>query len=160
MSEISPGTYQGKYVIRRQDVFPTAATANVTATLQLGQESVRAKLDPALSASNGSGTSTTQLPLESLSPQSNTPVKGTVELKGRRAPGATVNVSVQAVTSLAGIVGLNRGIFNQSVQADAQGNFRVSFKPTPAVPGTQYEVSLKASKGAQTNEGRLVLQQQ
>ncbi|MBW4468822.1 MAG: hypothetical protein KME45_00275 [Stenomitos rutilans HA7619-LM2] len=159
LNEVSPGTYQGRYVIRRQDVFPTS-NASVTARLQLGQESVRAKLDSTLTANNGSDTSTSQLPLEIISPQNNSRVQGSVELKGRSAPGATVNVSVQAVTSVVGIVGLNRSIFNQDVQTDAQGNFSVSFKPTLAVPGTQYEVSLKASKGAQTNEGRLVLKQQ
>lgn len=161
LSEVSPGTYEGKYVIRRQDVLPTAGNVNVTARLQSGRDSIRARLDsPLVASGSGSTTTTTQLPLEIISPQNNSSVQGSVELKGRSAPGATVSVNVQAVTSLAGLVGVNRNILSQSVQADPQGNFSVSFKPTPAIPGTQYQVSLKASKGDRTNEESLVLQQQ
>lgn len=160
MRETSSGTYQGQYVLRRQDYFPSSGTT-VTASLQAGNQVVRARLDQSLVANNGSNTntstSTSQLPLEVLSPQNNSQVSGAVEVQGRSAPNATVNVSVQAKTSLVGLVGFDRNILNRTIEADAQGNFSFSFNPVIPVPGTQYQVSLNATKGNQTNEEKLVL---
>jgi hypothetical protein len=168
MQEVSPGTYQGRYVIRRQDYFP-AAGANVIASLKSGEQLVRAQLDqPLVANSAGSSAtpspsptpSTAQLPLEITSPQNNSRVSGSVEVKGRSAPNTRLNVSVQAVNSLAGLVGINRNILNQSIQTDAQGNFSFTFQPTINVSGTRYEVSLNATSGDQTKEEKLVLFQQ
>ncbi len=160
MREISPGTYQGQYVIRSQDVFPTSG-ANVIGRLRSGQQVVQARLDQSLGSGTGFGTSTGQLPLEILSPQNNSRVSGTVEVRGRSAPNTTVNVSVNAVNSLAGLVGLNRSVLNQTVQTDSQGNFSFSFRPDfAAVRGTRYDISLTAGQGNQNNQQTLVLYQQ
>lgn len=153
LREGSPGTYRGEYVIRRQDNFSTTGT-NVTAALQANGQQVRARLDQALTGSNSS---TSQLPIEIISPQNNSQVSGSVEVRGRSAPNTTLNVNVRAATSLAGIVGLDRTIFKQQVQTDAQGNFRFTFKPSIVVPGTRYEVSLNATNGSQTRDETLVL---
>lgn len=160
MRETSRGVYQGQYVVRRQDYFPASGTT-VTASLQAGNQLVRARLDQNLVASNGSNTntSTNQIPLEILSPQNNSQVSGTVEVRGKSAPNATVDVSVQAKTSLAGLIGFNRNVFSRTIEADSQGNFSFSFQPVISVPGTQYQVSLNATKGNQTNEETLVLVQ-
>lgn len=159
MQEVSSGNYQGQYVIRRQDDF-TNANNRVTASLQSGNQIVRAQLDQNLANSGTTNTSTTQLPLEVLSPENNSRVRGTVEVRGRSLPNTTVAVNVQASTSLAGIVGLDRNILNRTVSTDAQGNFSFSFRPTLTVPGTRYEVSLSATNGNQKNEETLVLIQQ
>jgi hypothetical protein len=159
MQEVSSGTYRATYVIRRQDTFP--ANTNVVANLQANGQSVRAQLAQGLTAnSSGNTNTTTQLPLEVTSPTNNSRVSGTVEVTGRSAPNATINVNVQATNSLAGIVGLNRTIVDRSIQTDAQGNFNFTFQPNISIPGTRYEVSLSAVNGEQTKKETLVLYQQ
>lgn len=158
MQEVSSGNYQAQYVIRRQDDLSNANN-RVTASLQSGNQIVRAQLDQNLFASNSTNSSTTQLPLEVLTPENNSRVRGTVEVRGRSLPNTTVAVNVQASTSLAGIVGLDRNIFNRTISTDAQGNFSFSFRPAITVPGTRYNVSLSATNGGQKVEETLVLTQ-
>ncbi|MBD2021107.1 hypothetical protein H6F43_13045 [Leptolyngbya sp. FACHB-36] len=159
LREVSPGTYEGQYVVRRQDYFGQGA-ATVTASLQSGDQTIRARLDRDLVAGGGTTTNTAQLPLEILTPQNNTRVSGNVQVTGRSAPNTTISVNVKARTSVIGIVGIDRDILSQQVQSDAQGNFSFNFKPTVAVPGTRYEVSLNATRGSQTSEKTLTLLQQ
>ncbi|NJN87312.1 MAG: hypothetical protein HC881_14670, partial [Leptolyngbyaceae cyanobacterium SL_7_1] len=155
MQEVTPGTYRGDYVIRRQDVFPTAG-ATVTATLQANGQTLRTRLDRTLTATSTGNSTTAPLTLEVVSPQNNSRVSGTVTVQGRSTPNTTVNVNVRAVNSLGGIVGVNRDVFSQRIQADAEGDFEFSFQPGIAVPGTRYEVTLQASNGSQTAEESLV----
>jgi hypothetical protein len=165
MQEVSPGTYQGQYVIRRQDYFP-ASGIDVTASLQANNQVVRAKLGQNLVAGSGTtantntNTNVNSLPLEVTSPQENSRVSGTVEVTGRSAPNTTISINVKAVNSLAGLIGFNRNILDRSIQTDAQGNFRFTFNPNLNVPGTRYEVSLRATRDNQTREETLVLIQQ
>lgn len=161
MQEVSPGTYQGEYVIRRQDYFPTAGV-EVVATLQSGNQSVRSRLVPKLGSSGSLNNplNTTQLPLEVISPQNNSRVQGTVEVRGRSTPNATIQAKVQATTSLAGLVGVNQNILTRTLQTDAQGNFSFSFRPAVIVSGTRYEVNLTATQGDRTNQTTLVLIQE
>ena len=85
---------------------------------------------------------------------------GSVDVRGRTAPDAKVDVQVQAIAALAGIFGINQQILNQSIRADAAGNFAFSFQPQIPVPGTRYEATITASRGDQNREVRLVLFQQ
>lgn len=159
MQEIAEGTYRGEYVIRRQDTFSTSG-ANVVASLQGNGQVLRTRLDRALIATSGNSTgntTATPLTLEVVSPQNNSRVSGTVDVQGRSAPNTTVDVSVKAINSLAGLVGFNRDIFDQSVQTNAQGDFEFSFQPGITVPGTRYEVTLRAASGTETREETLVL---
>lgn len=154
MSELDPGIYEGRYTVRNQDNF--RSSPSVTASLQVDGRTSRTRLAQPLSSSSGS--SQTTLPLVVLSPTNNSQVSsGPVEVKGRSAPNTTVNVQVRAVASLAGLLGINQDIYNQSVQADSQGNFNFTFRPQLATPGTRYEVSLSASKGELTKDQKLVL---
>jgi hypothetical protein len=155
MRETSPGTYQGQYVVRRQDVFSDSGTT-VTGQLRLGQQTVQARLNPGL----GSGSGTTgQVPLEIISPQNNSRVSGTVEVRGRSAPNSSVSVNVNAVNSLAGIVGLNRNVLTRTIQTDSQGNFSFSFNSGFAARGTRYDISITGGQGNQNNQQTLVLYQ-
>jgi uncharacterized GH25 family protein len=113
-----------------------------------------------LTAISGGSSTTVPLTLEIVSPQNNSRVSGTVTVQGRSIPNTTVNVNVRAVNSLGGIVGVNRDVFSQRIQADAEGDFEFSFQPGIAVPGTRYEVDLQATNGSQTVEESLVLLQQ
>lgn len=101
------------------------------------------------------------LPLEITSHANNAPVgNGAVEVRGRTAPDAKVDVQVQAIAAVAGFFGINQQIFNQSLRADAQGNFGFSFQPQVPVPGARYEITVVASRGDMTRESKLVLFQQ
>ena len=103
----------------------------------------------------------TVLPLQILSPANNSQVgSGAVEIRGRTAPEAKVDVEVQAIAQIAGFFGLNQRIFSQSLRADANGNFSFSFQSPVPVPGARYEISINSSKAEQTKDFKLVLFQQ
>ncbi len=100
----------------------------------------------------------TILPLEVLSPANNAEVgSGSTEVRGRTAPDATVDVQVQAIASLAGLFGITQPILNQSIKADAAGNFSFSFQPKIPVPGTRYEITMRATKADLAKDMKLVL---
>lgn len=101
------------------------------------------------------------LPLDITSHANNAQVGGgVVEVRGRTAPDAKVDVQVQAIAAVAGFFGINQQIFNQSLRSDGQGNFSFSFQPQIPVPGARYEITMTASRGDQNRESKLVLFQQ
>ncbi len=101
------------------------------------------------------------LPLEITNHANNAQVgSGVVEVRGRTAPDAKVDVQVQAIAAVAGFFGINQQVLNQSVRADASGNFMFSFQPQVPVPGARYESTITATKGNLTRELKLVLFQQ
>ncbi|MBE9185702.1 hypothetical protein IQ270_13590 [Microcoleus sp. LEGE 07076] len=156
MREESNGLYTGEYTIRRQDYFPPEG-AMVTASLQSGNQVIRSRLDRELIASDNGSSNTAEIPLEILTPKENARVSGTVEVEGRSAPNATVNVKVQATSSVAGLFGFERNILERTIKADEQGKFSFAFKPSISLPGTRYDVNLSASRGDRTSEETLVL---
>jgi len=79
------------------------------------------------------------MPLTILSPAPNTRIKGSVEVTGHSAPQTTINVKVKANNSFAGVVGINRDVFDRDIQTDAQGNFKFDFQSTIGIPGTRCE---------------------
>lgn len=97
------------------------------------------------------------LPLEILSHAGNEEVSGRViTLSGRTAPDARVDVQLQAFSALAGL-GLTQQAFNQSMRADAAGNFSFHFEPKVPVPGTRYEFTFTAVKDELRTETKLIL---
>ena len=101
------------------------------------------------------------LPLQITSHANNAQVGGgTIDVRGRTAPDAKVDVQVQAIASLAGAFGINQQVLNQTVRSDANGNFGFSFQPQVPVPGARYEATITATKGELSRETRLVLFQQ
>jgi hypothetical protein len=103
----------------------------------------------------------TALPLQVLSHVNNAQVSsGAVDVRGRTAPDAKVDVQVQAIAQIAGFFGMNQQIYNQALRADANGNFGFNFQPQIPVPGTRYEITMNASKADLAKEMKLVLFQQ
>lgn len=101
------------------------------------------------------------LPLDITSHANNAQVGGgAVDVRGRTAPDAKVDVQVQAIAAVAGFFGINQQIFNQTLRSDAQGNFAFSFQPQIPVPGARYEITVTATRGDLSRESRLVLFQQ
>ena len=98
------------------------------------------------------------LPLEITNHANNAQVSGgSTEVRGRTAPDAKLDVQVQAVSSLAGMFGINQQVMTQSLRADGSGNFVFSFQPQIPVPGSRYEVTVTATKGDLSRETKLVL---
>lgn len=97
--------------------------------------------------------------LQVTSHANNAAVEGSpVVVRGRTAPGAMVDVKVNAVGTLAGLFGMNQDLLTQRVQADGNGNFSFSFSPQFPLPGTRYEVSMTAGKDGMTaTDTKLVL---
>ena len=101
------------------------------------------------------------LPLQILSHANNAQVGGgPIEIRGRTAPDARVDVQVQGLSSVAGLFGVRQQVYEQSFRADPNGNFAFSFRPQVAVPGTRYEIMLNATKADLRTEAQLVLFQQ
>ena len=101
------------------------------------------------------------LPLQILSHANNAQVSGgAIEVRGRTAPDATVDVQVNGIASIAGMFGVTQQLYRQTLRADANGNFAFGFQPQYAVPGTRYEIALHAVKGDMTKDMNLVLFQQ
>jgi hypothetical protein len=141
-TDLRPGSYPVE--INLKDVAGTSVRRNWTFT-------VAAQAQPAA----------TVLPLQILSHANNAQVAvGPVEVRGRTAPDAKVDVQVQAIAQIAGYFGLNQQIFNQSLRADANGNFSFTFQPQLPVPGARFEITMNASKADLNKETRPVLFQQ
>jgi hypothetical protein len=100
------------------------------------------------------------VPIQILSHVNNGQVDGSVtNVRGRTAPMAEVNVRVDAVPPLVGQFGVAQNVLSRTIQADANGNFEFSFTSPFPVPGTRYDVSMKARKADVTTEAKLVLYQ-
>lgn len=100
-------------------------------------------------------------PLQITSHANNAQVgSGPIEVRGRTAPDAKVDVEVQAIASLAGIFGINQQVFSQTLRPDANGNWAFTFQSHSPVPGTRYEVTITATRGDLVRESKLVLLQQ
>lgn len=98
--------------------------------------------------------------LQVLSPGTNASVDiGEVVVRGRTVPGAEVSVQVDAVPSAApGKTVVAQPVMQQTVRADALGEFSFTIGPQRAPPGMRYDVLLRASDGSRsTPEQRLVL---
>lgn len=109
----------------------------------------------------GAPTSPSQpLWLQVLSPGPNASVDiGQVVVRGRTTPGAEVRIQVDAVPPVpAGSAVVAQPVMQQTVRADALGEFSFTIGPQRAPPGMRYDVLLRASDGSRsTPEQRLVL---
>lgn len=101
------------------------------------------------------------LPLEVTSHTPNAIVPpGRLQVQGRTAPGATVQIEVNGIASVAGMIGVSQKLYEDRLAADNNGRFAFSFQPQLQVPGMRYEVDIKASAGNQMRDSKLVLFQQ
>ena len=100
----------------------------------------------------------TTLPLQVTSHANNAAVEGnSTTVRGKTAPGAMVDIKVNAIAPIAGLFGVAQDVLSERVQADGAGNFSFSFSPRLPLPGTRYEVAMTARKGDLATESRLVL---
>ena len=153
----SNATITGQFFTYRADLRPGTYQVDVSAKDTRGAAVSRRWVFTVLQASPVA----TVFPLQILSPANNSQVgSGAVEVRGRTAPDAKVDVEVQAIAQIAGFFGLNQKIFSQSLRADANGNFSFTYQPSIPVPGARYEIAITSSRGDQTKDFKLVLFQQ
>ena len=104
------------------------------------------------------GAAPVTVPLQVTSHANNAIIEGrTTLVRGRTAPGAVVDIKVNAVAPVAGLFGVTQDVLTQKVQADANGDFSFSIAPQLPLPGTRYEVTMVSHKDNLTAESRLVL---
>ncbi|WP_296908212.1 hypothetical protein [Polaromonas sp.] len=104
------------------------------------------------------GAAPVTVPLQVTSHANNAIIEGrTTLVRGRTAPGAVVDIKVNAVAPIAGLFGVTQDVLTQKVQADANGDFSFSIAPQLPLPGTRYEVTMVSRKDNLTAESRLVL---
>ena len=104
------------------------------------------------------GAAPVTVPLQVTSHANNAIIEGrTTLVRGRTAPGAVVDIKVNAVAPIAGLFGVTQDVLTQKVQADANGDFSFSIAPQLPLPGTRYEVTMVSHKDNLTAESRLVL---
>lgn len=98
------------------------------------------------------------LPLQATSHNNNAIVEGnSTTVRGRTAPGAVVEVKVQAIAPIAGFFGVTQEVFSERLQADGAGNFSFTFSPRLPLPGARYEIDMVSTKDQLRSESRLVL---
>lgn len=100
------------------------------------------------------------VPIQILSHVNNGQVDGNVTtIRGRTAPMAEINVRVDAVPPVVGQFGVAQNVLSRTIQADSNGNFEFNFSSPFPVPGTRYDIAMKAHKADVTTEAKLVLYQ-
>ncbi len=175
MHEERPGRYIANYTLRKVDhVAPgpvvatlrngeRLATSQLSITQQQGASSASASASASSTPMGATGSAAAApgpLVLQVTSPGPNAAVDSSqLVLQGRTSPGANVRVKVDAVSpAVPGRTAVAQAVSDQTVTADANGNFSLNFGPQRYAPGTRFEVQLSARQGNQAAvEQRLTL---
>lgn len=73
-------------------------------------------------------------------------------VNGLTSPNASVRIEATAETNIVGgFLGTQQTLANQTVQADSQGVFTITLRPTITTAGTRYVIRMTASQGGQTS---------
>ena len=168
MQEERPGRYTASYTLRKAD---KVAPGPVVATLRTGERLTTSQLtipQQAMAGATpgaapmGAAAAPGPLVLQVTSPGPNASVDASqLVLQGRTSPGANVHVRVDAVTpTTPGRTAVAQRVTDQTITADASGNFSLNLGPQRYAPGTRFDVQLSARQGDQASvEQRLVLYQ-
>jgi hypothetical protein len=100
------------------------------------------------------------LTITSHAPNTTVPAGTPVVIRGKTAPGATIDAQVVGVASVVGMIGTAQRLYSDRITADADGNFSFTVSPQMPIPGMRYEIELKATGNGQTKDTKLVLFQQ
>ncbi|MEO0853447.1 MAG: hypothetical protein AAFY15_08095, partial [Cyanobacteria bacterium J06648_11] len=72
-------------------------------------------------------------------------------IEGQTEPDASVQIKATSVTSLAGIIGAQQTLANQTVQADEDGKFSLRMRPTLVTSGSTYTIEMTGIQGETTS---------
>jgi hypothetical protein len=140
----------------RADLPPGRHTAELTVRDRAGNATTKTWTFDVMADRVGSG----PMPLTVTSHRDNAVVdaRGNLSIQGRTVPFANVRVQVESVANVGGLLGVSQPVFDQTVQADGNGNFAVTLAPRGLpIPGSRYDVKLTSTSGGQTAEERLTL---
>jgi hypothetical protein len=159
--DVTPhSTVTKDYFTFRTDLPPGSYAADVTARDFAGNTLRNAWSFQVRPVAIGSGTiSGGALPLEFTShlPNATVAAGSRVQISGRTAPYAQVDVEVLGLAPVVGMIGVTHKLLSERVTADRNGNFAFDFSPQVNIPGMRYEVEVKATQSGQVKDGRLVL---
>jgi hypothetical protein len=160
MTEVERGIYEGRYTIRRND---RQINSKLTVTLtKQGVSPVTREFNQAIainSSTNGNTNNSQTLKPEITNFKNNDVIRLPVDLVGQTLPNANVQVTIEALMSVAGIIDISQTLFQTTVRADGQGKFTVHLPSGNLVSGTRYRVRLTATKNNQSQSNELFLRQ-
>lgn len=81
-------------------------------------------------------------------------------LTGQTLPGANVEVTMEALRNVMGMVNISQTVFQSTVRADQNGQFIVYVPRVNANSGTIYRVKMTATQDNQSQSSELLLQQE
>jgi len=160
MTEVRPGVYEGRYTIRRSDGQLNTRLA-VTLSKQ-GMTPVSRDFNGTI-AINGTGTAETipnTLKPQILNVQNNDAVTFPLELRGQTLPNAPVQIVVDGINSIAGVVNVTQRLFTLSAVANTKGIFTVQLPQAANLPsGSLYRIRFTATQDNKTESTELLLRQ-
>ena len=80
---------------------------------------------------------------------------GPATVQAQTLPNASITVNVLATLPN----GERQELLARTLQADGNGSFNFTFQPPMTIPGTRYDIAMRASRGKDVDDGRLVLMQ-
>jgi hypothetical protein len=163
MREIRSGVYEGGYTIRRSDGQLNTRLA-VTLAKQ-GFNSVSRDFNNTI-AINSSGSDDN--PRRTLKPEiiglkNNDPISFPADIRGQTLPEARIQLVVEAVSSVAGVVNVTQRVLEQSAVANRRGGFRMQLPRVSSLTGASvYRLRFAATnpQNNQTEVTELILRPQ
>jgi hypothetical protein len=160
MNEVRPGVYEGRYTIRRSDGQLNTRLA-VTLSKQ-GMTSVTRDFNGTI-AINATGTAESipnTLKPQILNVQNNDAVSFPLELRGQTLPNASVQIVVESINSIAGVINVAQRLFNLSAVANNKGIFNVQLpQASNLASGSLYRIRFTASLDNKSESTELFLKQ-
>lgn len=152
MREIRSGVYEGSYTIRRSD--GQLSTRLAVTLARQGFNSVSRDFNQSI-AINSSNTN--DAPRRTLKPEitglkNNDPISFPTEIRGQTLPEARVQLVVEAVTSVAGVVNVTQRVLEQNAVANRRGVFSMQLPRVNSLSGASaYRLRFSATN-SQTNQ--------
>ncbi len=168
MQEVQSGIYETTYRIGRGDRQINARP--VITFSRSGQNSVSRQFNRAIAINpdnsggpNNSGNSGNigyTLRPEITNFINNDVIRLPDNLIGQTLPGANVEVKMEALRTVMGMLNISQNVFQATVRADQNGQFIVYIPEVNGESGTMYQVRMTATQGDQAQSSALLLQQE
>lgn len=165
-SEILPGTYVADILVQAKDTYKEGI---LVARLQNGTQVRFGTAEQPVRLVEGATTTTQTLPPQTID-GSSAPVSSsslqpilqnykdgdsvsgsTFVLQGTTAPNASVRIRINAENTAGGVISVQRSIADTTVQADSQGRFNYTVRPSFITVGSVYQISLTGSLAGQNS---------
>ncbi|QHV00924.1 S-layer homology domain-containing protein [Synechocystis sp. CACIAM 05] len=170
MQEVQSGIYETSYRIRRGDRQINARPVVILS--RAGQNSISLQFDQAI-AININNQNNPDFPNDPGNPgigyilrpeitnfRDNEVIRLPDNLIGQTLPDASVEVRIEALRTVMGVLNLSQNVFQANVRADQNGQFIVYIPQANVESGTIYRVRMTATQNNQSQSSELLLQQE